>query len=139
MISLEKYNDKTQTILQPKEIELKIEYGFKQYLIILDKIIKDSFYLDIKNEFTNHHLKEVNLSFVNEFVSSELLNILNNKTHMIVNVKMEFQFANTNAVDIMCNNNQNKIMELKQTIMYIDDIELDNEGMRIYLTGHMVI
>ena len=30
-------------------------------------------------------------------------------------------------------------MELKQTIMYIDDIELDNEGMRIYLTGHMVI
>ena len=139
MISLEKYNDKTQTILQPKEIKLNIYYGFNQYLIILDKIIKDSFYLDIKNEFTNHHLKEVNLSFVNEFVSSELLNILNNKTHMIVNVKMEFQFANTNAVDIMCNNNQNKIMELKQTIMYIDDIEFDNEGMRIYLTGHMVI
>lgn len=139
MISLGKYDDKTQTILQPKEIELKIEYDFKQHLIILDRIIEDSFYLDIKNEINNPHLKEVNLNFENGFVSSELLNIFNNKNHMIKNVKMEFALLDINDFDSMYEDDKNKIMELKQTIMYIDDIEINNGGMTVYLCGHMVV
>lgn len=138
MISLEKYDDKNQTILQPKKIELKIEYDFKQHFIILDRIIKDSFYLDIK-AINNPHLKEVNLNFENGFVSSELLNIFNNKNHMIKNVKMEFALLDINDFDSMYEDDKNKIMELKQTIMYIDDIEINNGGMTVYLCGHMVV
>lgn len=139
MISLERYNDKTQTILQPKEIELKIEYGFKQHLIILDKIIEDSFNLDIQNVINNPHLKEVNLNFENGFVSSELLNLLNDKTHIIKNVKMEFPLLDMDDIDSMYEDEKNKIVELKQTIMYIDDIEIKNGSMTIYLCGHMVV
>lgn len=139
MISLERYDDKTQTILQPKEIELKIEYGFKQHLIILDKIIEDSFNLDIQNVINNPNLKEVNLNFENGFVSSELLNLLNDKTHIIKNVKMEFTLLDMNDIDSMYEDEKNKIVELKQTIMYISDIEIKNGGMTIYLCGHMVI
>lgn len=138
MISLEKYDDKTQTILQPKKIELKIEYDFKQHFIILDRIIKDSFYLDIK-AINNPHLKEVDLNFENEFVSSGLLNIFNNKNHMIKNVKMEFELLDINDFDSMYEDDKNKIMELKQTIMYIGDIEINNSGMTVYLCGHMVV
>ena len=138
MINLEKYDDKTQTILQPKKIELKIEYDFKQHFIILDRIIKDSFYLDIK-AINNPHLKEVNLNFENEFVSSGLLNIFNNKNHMIKNVKMEFALLDINDFDSMYEDDKNKIMELKQTIMYIGDIEINNSGMTVYLCGHMVV
>lgn len=138
MISLEKYDDKTQTILQPKKIELKIEYDFKQHFIILDRIIKDSFYLDIK-AINNPHLKEVDLNFENEFVSSGLLNIFNNKNHMIKNVKMEFALLDINDFDSMYEDDKNKIMELKQTIMYIGDIEINNSGMTVYLCGHMVV
>lgn len=139
MISLERYNDKTQTILQPKEIELKIEYGFKQHLIILDKIIEDSFNLDIQNVINNPHLKEVNLNFENGFVLSELLNLLNDKTHIIKNVKMEFPLLDMDDIDSMYEDEKNKIVELKQTIMYIDDIEIKNGSMTIYLCGHMVV
>lgn len=139
MISLEKYDDETQTILQPKKIELKIEYDFKQHFIILDRIIEDSFYLDIKNAINNPHLKEVNLNFENGFVSSELLNIFNNKNHMIKNVKMEFALLDINDFDSMYEDDKNKIMELKQTIMYIDDIGINNGGMTVYLCGHMVV
>ena len=139
MISLERYDDKTQTIFQPKEIELKIEYGFKQHLIILDKIIEDSFNLDIQNVINNPNLKEVNLNFENGFVSSELLNLLNDKTHIIKNVKMEFTLLDMNDIDSMYEDEKNKIVELKQTIMYISDIEIKNDGMTIYLCGHMVI
>lgn len=139
MISLNKYNDKTQTILQPKEVELKIEYGFKQHLIILDKIINDSFCLDIKSVINNPHLKEINLNFENGFISSELLNLLNDKTHVIKNIKMEFTLLDINDFDSMYEDEKNKIMELKQTIMYIDDIEIKNGGMTIYLCGHMVV
>lgn len=139
MISLEKYDDKTQTILQPKKIELKIEYDFKQHFIILDRVLEDSFYLDIKNVINNPHLKEVNLNFENGFVSSELLNIFNNKNHMIKNVKMELPLLDMNDFDSMYEDDKNKIMELKQTIMYIDDIEINNGGMTVYLCGHMVV
>lgn len=139
MISLERYDDKTQTILQPKEIELKIEYGFKQHLIILDKIIEDSFNLDIQNVINNPNLKEVNLNFENGFVSSELLNLLNDKTHIIKNVKMEFTLLDMNDINSMYEDEKNKIVELKQTIMYISDIEIKNGGMTIYLCGHMVV
>lgn len=139
MISLERYDDKTQTIFQPKEIELKIEYGFKQHLIILDKIIEDSFNLDIQNVINNPNLKEVNLNFENGFVSSELLNLLNDKTHIIKNVKMEFTLLDMNDIDSMYEDEKNKIVELKQTIMYISDIEIKNGGMTIYLCGHMVV
>lgn len=139
MISLERYDDRTQTILDPKEIELKIEYGFKQHLVVLDKIIKESFYLDIKSVINNLHLKEVNLSFDNGFVSSELLNIFNDKTHIIKNVKMEFILLDMNDLDSMYDDKKNKIVELKQTIMYIDDIEIKDGGMTISLCGHMVV
>lgn len=139
MISLERYDDRTQTILDPKEIELKIEYGFKQHLVVLDKIIKESFYLDIKSVINNPHLKEVNLSFDNGFVSSELLNIFNDKTHIIKNVKMEFILLDMNDLDSMYEDDKNKIVELKQTIMYIDDIEIKDGGMTISLCGHMVV
>lgn len=139
MISLERYDDRTQTILDPKEIELKIEYGFKQHLVVLDKIIKESFYLDIKSVINNPHLKEVNLSFDNGFVSSELLNIFNDKTHIIKNVKMEFILLDMNDLDSMYDDKKNKIAELKQTIMYIDDIEIKDGGMTISLCGHMVV
>lgn len=139
MISLDKYDDKTQTILDLKEVELKIEYGFKQHLIILDKIDQYSFYLDIKNVINNLHLKEVSLTFENGFISSELLNIFNDKTHIIKNVKMEFTFLDMNDFDSMYEDEKNKIVELKQTIMYIDDIEIKNGGMTIYLCGHMVV
>ncbi len=139
MISLERYDDRTQTILDPKEIELKIEYGFKQHLVVLDKIIKESFYLDIKSVINNPHLKEVNLSFDNGFVSSELLNIFNDKTHIIKNVKMEFILLDMKDLDSMYDDKKNKIVELKQTIMYIDDIEIKDGGMTISLCGHMVV
>ena len=139
MISLERYDDRTQTILDPKEIELKIEYGFKQHLVVLDKIIKESFYLDIKSVINNLHLKEVNLSFDNGFVSSELLNIFNDKTHIIKNVKMEFILLDMKDLDSMYDDKKNKIVELKQTIMYIDDIEIKDGGMTISLCGHMVV
>lgn len=139
MISLDRYDDKTQTILDLKEIELKIEYGFKQHLIVLDKIVVDSFYLDIKDVIGNPHLKEVNFNFDNGFVSSELLNMLNDKTHIIKNVKMEFSFLDINDFDSMYENEKNKIVELKQTIMYIGDIEIKNGGMTVYLCGHMVV
>ena len=139
MINLEKYDDRTQTIMCPKEIELKIEYGFKQHIIILDRIVEDSLNLDIKNIIYNPHLKEVNLNFENEFVSSELLNIFNDKNHIIENVKIEFTFLDLNDFDSMYEDDKNKIMELKKTIMYIDDIEIRNGGMTIYLCGHMVV
>lgn len=139
MISLERYDDRTQTIFDLKEIELKIEQGFKQNLIVLDQINKESFSLDIKSAIGNPHLKEINLNFENGFVSSELLNIFNDKNHIIKNVKMEFTLLDMNDIDSMYEDEKNKIAELKQTIMYIDDIEIKNGGMTIYLCGHMVV
>lgn len=130
MIRLEKYDDKTQTIVEPKEIEIKIEQGYKQHIIVFDKILQDSFRLDIKNSVYNPHLKEVDLSF-ESMVSSELLNIFNNKSHMIVNIKMNFPVKPYGTED--------KIMELKQAIMYIDNIELTGMTMDVYLSGHVVV
>lgn len=131
MIRLEKYNDKTQTIVEPKEIEIKIEQGYKQHIIVFDKIFQDSFRLDIKNSVYNPHLKEVDLSFESAMVSSELLNIFNDKSHMIVNIKMSFPVKPYGTED--------KIMELKQAIMYIDNIELTGMTMDVYLSGHVVV
>lgn len=134
MIRLEKYDDKTQTIVEPKEIEIKIEQGYQQHIIVFDKILQDSFRLDIKNSVYNPHLKEVDLSFENVTISSELLNILNDKSHMIVNIKINFL---VNSYDI--ENKKDKIMELKQAIMYIDNIELTGMTMDVYLSGHVVV
>lgn len=139
MIKLEKYNDNTQTILDLIKIELNIEQGSKQNLIVLDKIIKESFYLDLKSVIGNPHLKEVNLTFENGFVSSKLLNVFNDKTHIIKNIKMEFTFLDMNDTQSMYDDKKNKIAELKQTIMYIDDIEIKCNSMNVYLNGHMVV
>lgn len=139
MIKLEKYNDNTQTILDLIKIELNIEQGSKQNLIVLDKIIKESFYLDLKSVIGNPHLKEVNLTFENGFVSSKLLNVFNDKTHIIKNIKMEFTFLDMNDTQSMYDDKKNKIAELKQTIMYIDDIEIKCNSMNVYLSGHMVV
>lgn len=131
MIRLEKYDDKTQTIVEPKEIEIKIEQGYKQHIIVFDKIFQDSFRLDIKNSVYNPHLKEVDLSFESAMVLSELLNIFNDKSHMIVNIKMNFPVKPYGTED--------KIMELKQAIMYIDNIELTSMTMDVSLSGHVVV
>lgn len=131
MIRLEKYDDKTQTIVEPKEIEIKIEQGYKQHIIVFDKIVRDSFRLDIKNSVYNPHLKEVDLSFESAMVPSELLNIFNDKSHMIVNIKMNFPVKPYGTED--------KIMELKQAIMYIDNIELTSMTMDVSLSGHVVV
>lgn len=131
MIRLEKYDDKTQTIVEPKEIEIKIEQGYKQHIIVFDKILQDSFRLDIKNSVYNPHLKEVDLSFESAMVPSELLNIFNDKSHMIVNIKMNFPVKPYGTED--------KIMELKQAIMYIDNIELTGMTMDVSLSGHVVV
>lgn len=139
MIKLEKYNDNTQTILDLIKIELNIEQGSKQNLIVLDKIIKESFYLDLKSVIGNPHLKEVNLTFENGFVSSKLLNVFNDKTHIIKNIKMEFTFLDMNDTQSMYDDKKNKIAELKQTIIYIDDIEIKCNNMNVYLSGHMVV
>ena len=139
MIKLEKYNDNTQTILDLIKIELNIEQGSKQNLIVLDKIIKESFYLDLKSVIGNPHLKEVNLTFENGFVSSKLLNVFNDKTHIIKNIKMKFTFLDMNDTQSMYDDKKNKIAELKQTIMYIDDIEIKCNSMNVYLSGHMVV
>lgn len=137
MICLKEYNDKTQTILgsELKEVKLKIEYGFKQHLITLDRIATDSFDLDIKNEGFNPHLKEVYLSFENNLISSELLNIFNDKNHIVINVKMNFPLFDLND----CNTDNDKTLELEKTIMYIDNIEITNNTMKVYLRGHMVV
>lgn len=134
MIRLEKYDDKTQTIVEPKEIEIKIEQGYKQHIIVFDKILQDSFRLDIKNSVYNPHLKEVELRFENAMVPSELLNIFNDKSHMIVNIKMNFPVKPYDIED-----KKDKIMELKQAIMYIDNIELTGMTMDVYLSGHVVV
>ena len=139
MIKLEKYNDNTQTILDLIKIELNIEQGSKQKLIVLEKIIKESFYLDLKSVIGNPHLKEVNLTFENGFVSSKLLNVFNDKTHIIKNIKMEFTFLDMNDTQSMYDDKKNKIAELKQTIIYIDDIEIKCNSMNVYLSGHMVV
>lgn len=131
MIRLEKYDDKTQTIVEPKEIEIKIEQGYKQHIIVFDKIVRDSFRLDINNSVYNPHLKEIELRFENAMVSSELLNIFNDKSHMIVNIKMNFPVKPYGTED--------KIMELKQAIMYIDNIELTSMTMDVSLSGHVVV
>ena len=131
MIRLEKYDDKTQTIVEPKEIEIKIEQGYKQHIIVFDKIFQDSFRLDIKNSVYNPHLKEVELRFESAMVPSELLNIFNDKSHMIVNIKMNFPVKPYGTED--------KIMELKRAIMYIDNIELTGMTMDVSLSGHVVV
>lgn len=131
MIRLEKYDDKTQTIVEPKEIEIKIEQGYKQHIIVFDKVVRDSFRLDINNSVYNPHLKEIELRFENAMVSSELLNIFNDKSHMIVNIKMNFPVKPYGTED--------KIMELKQAIMYIDNIELTSMTMDVSLSGHVVV
>ena len=131
MIRLEKYDDKTQTIVEPKEIEIKIEQGYKQHIIVFDKIVRDSFRLDINNSVYNPHLKEIELRFENAMVPSELLNIFNDKSHMIVNIKMNFPVKPYGTED--------KIMEFKQAIMYIDNIELTSMTMDVSLSGHVVV
>lgn len=131
MIRLEKYDDKTQTIVEPKEIEIKIEQGYKQHIIVFDKILQDSFRLDIRNSVYNPHLKEIDLSFESAMVPSKLLNIFNDKSHMIVNIKMNFPVKPYGTED--------KIMELKQAIMYIDNIELTGMTMDVSLSGHVVV
>lgn len=134
MINLEKYDNKNQIICEPKEIELKIEYGFKQHLIIVDRITQDSFYMDVKNEICNPHLKQVSLTFGSTIINNELLDVVNDRNHIIKDIRIEFDVFNLDNYE-----HDNKTLNIKQTIMYIDDIELNNPGMTICLDGHMVI
>ena len=134
MITFENFDNKNQIVLEPKEIELKIEYGFKQHLIIFDKITMDSYYIDIKNEINNLHLKQINLTFGTNNISSEIITAFNDKNHIIKDVKIEFEVFNLDNSE-----KNNKIMNINNTIMYIDDIEFNNPGITIYLCGHVVM
>ena len=136
MISLEKYNDKTHSILEPTEIELKIDYKSRQHLLIFDQILLDSFNLDIKNVIDNPNLKEINISFSNALVLNELLNIFNDKNHLITDIKIGFKLMDATSLK----NVGTKIMELKQTVMCVNEVEIDSCGnMNICLYGHMVV
>ena len=102
MINLEKYDNKNQIICEPKEIELKIEYGFKQHLIIVDRITQDSFYMDVKNEICNPHLKQVSLTFGSTIINNELLDVVNDRNHIIKDIRIEFDVFNLdNAISLV--------------------------------------
>lgn len=134
MITFENFDNKNQIVLEPQEIELKIEYGFKQHLVVFDKITRDSYYMDIKSEINNPLLKQINLTFGIDNISNEIIAAFNNKNHIVKDVKIEFEIYDLN------NNKKNsKMMNINQTIMYIDDIEFNNPGMTIYLCGHVVV
>lgn len=134
MIMFENFDNKNQIVLEPKEIELKIEYEFKQHLIIFDRITMDSYYMDVKNEINNPHLKQISLTFGIDNVSNEIIAAFNDKNHIVKDVKIEFEVFNFDN-----NEKNNKIMNINQAIMYIDDIEFNNPGMTIYLCGHVVV
>ena len=134
MIMFENFDNKNQIVLEPKEIELKIEYEFKQHLIIFDRITMDSYYMDVKNEINNPHLKQISLTFGIDNVSNEIIAAFNDKNHIVKDVKIEFEVFNFDN-----NEKNNKIMNINQAIMYIDDIEFNNHGMTIYLCGHVVM
>ena len=134
MITFENFDNKNQIVLEPQKIELKIEYGFKQHLVVFDKITMDSYYMDIKNEINNPLLKQINLTFGISNMSNEIISAFNDKSHIINDVKIEFEVYNLDDGE-----KNNKIMNINQAIMYIDDIEFNNHGMTIYLCGHVVM
>lgn len=139
MIELNKYDDKNETLYYPTEVELKVEYGFKQNFIILNRLTDNYIDINIEN-IDNPHLKEIWLSLSNDFINSELINIYNDKSHKIVNIKIKYKLFNMKN----CDDNKYIDFEIKNTIMYIDTIELitnKNElpSMKIYLKGHMII
>lgn len=134
MITFENFDNKNQIVLEPQEIELKIEYGFKQHLIVFDKITRDSYYMDIKSEINNPLLKQINLTFGIDNISNEIIAAFNDKNHIVKDIKIEFEIYGLD------NNEKNsKIMNINQAIMYIDDIEFNNPGMTIYLCGHVIV
>lgn len=134
MITFENFDNKNQIVLEPQKIELKIEYGFKQHLVVFDKITMDSYYMDIKNEINNPLLKQINLTFGISNMSNEIISAFNDKSQIIKDVKIEFEVYNLDDGE-----KNNKIMNINQAIMYIDDIEFNNHGMTIYLCGHVVM
>ena len=134
MITFENFDNKNQIVLDPQEIELKIEYGFKQHLVIFDKITMDSYYMDVKNEINNPHLKQINLTFGIDNISNEIIAAFNDENHIIKDIKIEFEVCNLDD-----SKKDNKTMKINNTIMYIDDIEFNNPGMTIYLCGHVVV
>ena len=134
MITFENFDNKNQIVLKKKKIELKIEYGFKQHLVVFDKITMDSYYMDIKNEINNPLLKQINLTFGISNMSNEIISAFNDKSQIIKDVKIEFEVYNLDDGE-----KNNKIMNINQAIMYIDDIEFNNHGMTIYLCGHVVM
>ena len=134
MITFENFDNKNQIVLEPQEIELKIEYGFKQHLIVFDKITRDSYYIDIKSEINNPLLKQINLTFGIDNISNEIIAAFNDKNHIVKDIKIEFEIYGLD------NNEKNsKMMNINQAIMYIDDIEFNNPGMTIYLCGHVIV
>lgn len=140
MIELNKYDDKNETLYYPTEVELKIEYGFKQHFIILDRLTDNYIDINIEN-IDNPHLKEICLSLSNDYINSELINIYNDKNHKIIDIKIRYRLFNMKDCD---DDKKYTDFEIKNTIMYIDTIELitsKNElpSMKIYLKGHMVI
>ena len=134
MITFENFDNKNQIVLEPQEIELKIEYGFKQHLIVFDKITRDSYYMDIKSEINNPLLKQINLTFGIDNISNEIIAAFNDKNHIVKDIKIEFEIYGLD------NNEKNsKMMNINQAIMYIDDTEFNNPGMTIYLCGHVIV
>lgn len=138
MISLKRYNgEEDQPISNLNEIELAVECNYEQQVVVLKNVLRDGFDLDIKNEGFNPHLKEVNMSFEILRASSDLLAIYNSKNHKIISVKIGFDDWKALVFEELIN--ENKIIKLVNTIMYIDNLEITETGMRIYLRGHMVV
>lgn len=138
MISLKRYNgEEDQPISNLNEIELAVECNYEQQVVVLKNVLRDGFDLDIKNEGFNPHLKEVNMSFEILRASSDLLTIYNNKNHKIISVKIGFDDWKALVFEELIN--ENKIIKLVNTIMYIDNLEITETGMRVYLRGHMVV
>lgn len=138
MISLKRYNgEEDQPISNLNEIELAVECNYEQQVVVLKNVLRDGFDLDIKNEGFNPHLKEVNMSFEILRASSDLLAIYNSKNHKIISVKIGFDDWKALVFEELIN--ENKIIKLVNTIMYIDNLEITETGMRVYLRGHMVV
>lgn len=138
MISLKRYNgEEDQPISNLNEIELAVECNYEQQVVVLKNVLRDGFDLDIKNEGFNPHLKEVNMSFEILRASSDLLAIYNSKNHKIISVKIGFDDWKALVFEELIN--ENKIIKLVNTIMYIDNLEITETGMRVCLRGHMVV
>lgn len=137
MIKLDKYFDECGTIYSIKEVEITFEKENNNNLniVTLDKIVPNKYDIDIKNEFSNPNLKEINISFENNTTSHDILTALNSN-YKITSLNIKFTFNTFNEEK----SKQTKNLKLDNLIMHIDNVELTDMGkMEVVLSGHMVV